>query len=166
MTERKEAAMDGTGTAERRLYRFIARGKARRFEITGGLRKGYADTGLDAALCEVVAAHHAWQRETGQVFGALIQPATVSYGWPEAGQIRTDSEPGFILFGTINVLYQAGEDDGTCLGRVRALALFLADWLGQQRIYLTYGDIAEVVERAECEKQDVPGQPGEEGQGQ
>jgi hypothetical protein len=133
-----ESPQPAAEASNARPYRVIAGQRARRFEITGGLISGYGPAGARYDLDDVCGAHHAWQRETHQILGCLIAPATISYGYEEdAGRIQGASEPGFVLCGLINPLYQAHLSDAEVGRLVDDLARYLAGALGQRRIYVS-----------------------------
>lgn len=119
-------------------FRIAARGAARSFVITGGLREGYEADGKLHTLAEVVTAHHAWQGERKLVLGLVVSPADPSYGWPDGDDIRSATEPGFMLSGGINVQYDAKLSDDEARDRLLDLATFIAGRLGQTRVYVRF----------------------------
>lgn len=131
-------------------YREIAAGRDRTFSITGGLTGG--DTGAaQHTLREVLALHGAWQRARGVVLGATLSPTTISYAWlpePLVDALTPVDEPGFILSGSINVFYDRNVGDDILADRVRDLAAYLADHLGQARISYSYDGRSHILERA------------------
>lgn len=131
-------------------YKRIALGKARPFEISGGLQEGYGD-GPNHDIQEVIDIHHAWQRRWGRVLGIRVARCTLSYGWPaspfDPTTIFGASEPGFIVSGGINVLYDGETADATAWHRVISLAMALASKLNQTRIYVTWDGQDSIWER-------------------
>ena len=127
-------------------FKTIGEGQARHFQITGGLQEGYGDDGQLHEFNEVIAAHHAWQQKNGFVLGALLTPNTVSYGWPKDGTIHCASESGWALSGGINVIYNASMSDAEVWERLESLASFVAEKLGQTRVYLSYAGVDRILQ--------------------
>jgi len=75
-------------------YKIVTSGKARPFTITGGLRVGYGSDAKTYEMSDVFAAHHEWQKTSGNLLGLMVSPADPSYGWPEDDGIVCASEPG------------------------------------------------------------------------
>jgi len=134
-------------------YKVVGKGLARHFEITGGLQEGYGSSGKLHHLDDVVAAHHDWQRATGKILGLTIEPNQVSYGWPQDGAIQCATERGFALRGGISVLYAADTNDDDVWKLLESLAAFIADTLGQTRIYLSYAQEDRILQ---AEDQSTP----------
>jgi hypothetical protein len=129
-------------------YDRVAEGPERRFAITGGLVEGYGGDGAVHTLEDVLAAHHAWQRTRRFIAGITVAPLTFSYGFPRQDEIACASEPGFLVAGCMNVQYHAQIPDEVARGYIESLAAFLADRLGQQRIYYSFMDRAAILERS------------------
>ena len=132
------------------LYVTEGRGAARLFSINGGLQEGYGPTGKVHDLSEVVATHHAWQKANGLILGGLVSANTVTYGWPQNGEIHSASEPGWKFEGGKNVLYEMDVSDEQFLDRLQSLASALAEALGQTRVYMHYAGEDFILQRPQA----------------
>jgi len=122
-------------------FSIIARGDDLPFEIMLGMREGYGSGRHEPehTLADVYAAHHEWQRHTGHVQGIFITPGILSYGWPDEGErIHGADEPACTVTGAINVIYDKEVPFGESKVRILSLAAFLADRLGQSRVYVRF----------------------------
>lgn len=127
-------------------YCVIASGPDRRFEIVGGLKEGYGD-GEVHRIEDVTFVHHQWQRATGWILGVTIAPVRIAYGFPRDDGIEGASEPGFIISGSVNVLYQSQETTSAMRDRISSLAACLAGELRQTRIYVNFAGESAILER-------------------
>src|SRR5947209_5032017 len=104
----------------------IADGPRRPWTITLGLVEGYIDgEGETHSISHVIRLHHQWQRERDAVLGCTITPTTISYAYLLEGHLIGSTEPGVIVAGDINVLYQADVWNDEASGHVLSLALYL-----------------------------------------
>lgn len=121
-----------------KIYSEVGRGNHRPFAITGGLVEGYGHGGHVHPFDDVIWAHRLWQSETGVILGCHVQPMTLSYGWTDEGSVRTATEPGWILAGSFNPIYDATLTDADAWDRLMSLAARMGDRLGQTRIYVEF----------------------------
>jgi hypothetical protein len=97
---------------------------------------------------EVIELHHRWQDEMGHVQGTFITPGRLSYGWLGIeGRIIGVHEPACMVTGNINVLYDATLTRDEAKERICSLAGYLAEHLGQSRIYVQFDGESLILER-------------------
>lgn len=129
--------------------RVMSRGPHRPFEIVGGLRVGYEVDAPLALIQTVIIAHHKWQEEHHIVQEICVTPVTISYGSraPDgSGAITGNAEPGFIVAGLINPLYQRTLTDEDGWVRLYSLAEMLASVLQQKRMYVSFAGETHILE--------------------
>ena len=122
-----------------------SRGPRRDFRITVGLREGWDPEGRVYDVSEAVRTARAWMlRRVGAGLPALsgmFTRAEVTYAWPRAdGAAGSDREPVAVFTGEAVHAYLGDLPDGAIEALLNELAVELGAALGQERIYVAFGD--------------------------
>lgn len=130
-------------------YSILAAERGRHFEITGGLVEGYDNLNQYHSLDEVYEAHASWQKARNIIQGVRVMYVKILYGWRENAELEWAEEPGFLISGGINILYDTDLSDDDALARILDLAEWMGAALGQTRMYVTFDERDYILERTE-----------------
>lgn len=138
-------------------FRVTANGVAMSFEITGGLIAGYEPAvGREIhTIVDVFDAHAKWQEQTKTVQGVRVHPTHILWGIshhePTTGEstVYRQGEPGFVISGEINPFYDHDLTWAEAYNRIKSLAEFVAERLGQGHIYLKFDDRLYILDNIE-----------------
>jgi hypothetical protein len=122
-----------------------SRGLRRDFRISVGLREGWDAEGRVFDVSEAVRTGHAWMRrrvEAGlPALSGMFGRAEVAYAWPRPdGAVGSDREPVALFTGEAVHAYLGALPDAEIEAMLNELAAELGAALGQERIYVAFGD--------------------------
>jgi hypothetical protein len=122
-----------------------SRGPRRDFRITVGLREGWDAEGRVYDVSEAVRTARGWMsRRVAANLPALsgmFTRAEVTYAWPRAdGSVGSDREPVALFTGEAVHAYLGHLPDSAIEALLNELAVELGAALGQERLYVAFGD--------------------------
>ena len=120
-------------------------GLRRDFRISVGLREGWDSEGRVFDVSEAVRTARAWMKrrlEAGEfALSGMFTRAEVTYAWRKPdGAIGSDREPVALFAGEAVHLYLGDLPDAAIESMLNELAAELGAALGQERIYVAFGD--------------------------
>jgi hypothetical protein len=129
-------------------------GPRRDFRISVGLREGWDAEGRVFDVSEAVRTARAWMRrrvEAGEpALPGMFTRAEVTYAWPrEDGTVGSDREPVAQFTGEAVHAYLGHLPDAAIEAMLNELAAELGAALGQERIYVAFGDRTWILDAAE-----------------
>lgn len=140
-------------------YRLVpdSYGPRRDFRITVGLREGWDPEGRVYDVSEAVRTAHAWmRRRVGAGLPALSGMFTrgeVTYAWPRPdGSVGSDREPVAIFTGEAVHAYLGHLSDKEVEAMLNELAVELGAALGQERLYVAFGERTWILDAGEPER--------------
>ncbi len=119
-------------------------GRRRPFVITAGLREGYRPDGVIHHCVEARQAVLRWvmaraRAEQPYLTGIITEGALV-YAWGSGPEANVGTEPAIMFSGEISASFLADLPDEAVETMLDELAEELARALGQERVYVAYGD--------------------------
>lgn len=131
-----------------------SRGPRRDFRITVGLREGWDEEGRVYDVTEAVRTARAWmRRRVGAGLPALsgmFTRAEVTYAWPRPdGTTGSGREPVAVFTGEAVHAYLGHLPDRDIEAMLNELAAELGTALGQERIYVAFGDQTWILDAGE-----------------
>jgi hypothetical protein len=131
-----------------------SRGARRDFRISVGLREGCDAEGRVFDVSEAARTGRAWMKrrvEAGlPALSGMFARAEVAYAWPRAdGTVGSDREPVAQLTGEAVHAYLGHLPDAAIEGMLNELAAELGAALGQERIYVAFGERTWILDAGE-----------------
>jgi hypothetical protein len=122
-----------------------SRGARRDFRISVGLREGWDAEGRVFDVSEAARTGRAWMKrrvEAGlPALSGMFARAEVAYAWPRPdGTVGSDREPVALFTGEAVHAYLGHLSDAEIEAMLNELAIELGAALGQERIYVAFGD--------------------------
>jgi hypothetical protein len=129
-------------------------GPRRDFRISVGLREGWDSEGRVFDVSEAVRTARAWMKrrvEAGlPALSGMFTRAEVTYAWPRAdGTVGSDREPVALFTGEAVHAYLGHLPDETIEEMLNELSIELGAALGQERIYVAFGDKTWILDAGE-----------------
>ena len=129
-------------------------GPRRDFRITVGLREGWDEEGRVYDVSEAVRTARGWMRrrlEAGlPALSGMFARAEVTYAWPKPdGTVGSDREPVAIFTGEAVHAYLGHLPDADIEAMLNDLAVELGAALGQERMYVAFGQRTWILDAGE-----------------
>jgi len=146
------------GPDRRDKYRMVpgSLGPRRDFRIAVGLREGWDPEGRVFDVSEAVRTARAWMKRRVEAdlpaLSGMFTRAEVTYAWRGAdGSVGSDREPVAIFTGEAVHAYLGHLPDEAIEAMLNELAAELGVALGQERLYVAFGDRTWILDCAEGE---------------
>ena len=129
-------------------------GPRRDFRISVGLREGWDPEGRVFDVTEAVRTARAWMKrrvEAGEpALSGMFTRAEVTYAWPRPdGTVGSDREPVALFTGEAVHAYLGHLSEETITEMLNELSMELGAALGQERIYVAFGERTWILDAGE-----------------
>ena len=131
-----------------------SRGPRRDFRISVGLREGWDADGRVFDISEAVRTARAWMKQRVEAglpaLSGMFTRAEVTYAWPRPdGSVGSDREPVAVFTGEAVHAYLGHLPDPDIEALLNDLASALGAALGQERIYVAFGERTWILDAGE-----------------
>lgn len=127
--------------------------KKKMFEVSFGLRKGYAEDAETSTIDDAISVVKKWIqiRLDNQlpILTGFMDDKVLIYpvrNGKAGSDFRPTAEPGALFSGSLSPKYDKGRSDEEVKETLGSLALFLGKELKQERVYLSYCDRQWVID--------------------